>query len=205
MKNTKEKIQEKALDLFNESGVEKITTRHIAAQLGISQGNLHYHYANKDLLIEALFERFLAEVKSAEEYTEGNPFDKEQVIGSMKNNYRIMLRFRFFFKDNEVVWRRLPIIEVAIKKLFALKQEQIKTLILQYKAEGIFRESITDDQVDYLAEQFIFSISSWLTASAYFDKKTNSSEYYARYTFRHWLPYLKVDVMKEWEEFLSKP
>lgn len=203
MKNTKEKILEKALDLFNESGIEKITTRSIAQQLEMSQGNLHYHYANKNVLIESLFEKFLAELKDSERYKEGNPFEKEQVIGSMRDNFQIMFRFRFFFKDNEVVWRRLPQIKESITSVFELKKGQIKTLIMQYKKENIFREQISEDQIDYLAEQFIFSISSWLTASAYFDKKNNIADYYARYTFRHWLPYLREEVMHEWEELLS--
>lgn len=203
MKNTKEKILEKALDLFNESGIEKITTRSIAQQLEMSQGNLHYHYANKNVLIESLFEKFLAELKASERYTEGNPFEKEQVIGSMRDNFQIMFRFRFFFKDNEVVWRRLPQIKESITSVFELKKGQIKTLIMQYKKENIFREQISEDQIDYLAEQFIFSISSWLTASAYFDEKNNIADYYARYTFRHWLPYLREEVMHEWEELLS--
>ena len=51
--NTKEKILKEALKQFNASGVEQVTTRHIAKGLSMSQGNLHYHFPNKDELIEA--------------------------------------------------------------------------------------------------------------------------------------------------------
>ena len=37
--STKEKIIAMSLEMFNRSGVENITTRHIAKELGISQGN----------------------------------------------------------------------------------------------------------------------------------------------------------------------
>ncbi len=52
---TKEKILEAARELFNKEGIDAITTRHVAARLGISHGNLCYHYPRKEILIEKLY------------------------------------------------------------------------------------------------------------------------------------------------------
>ena len=46
--NTYTKIIEASLLLFNEEGERQISTNHIAAYLGISPGNLYYHFRNKD-------------------------------------------------------------------------------------------------------------------------------------------------------------
>ena len=35
---------------------------------------------------------------------------------------------------------------------------------------GIFREDISQEQIDFLSEQFVFHISSWLTAARYLEK-----------------------------------
>ena len=199
--NTKEKILLKAITLFNLEGVENITTRHIARSLKISQGNLHYHYPTKNVVIEVLFEQFLTEIKNAERF-KSDSFEKELVIASMKDSFKIMYKYRFFFKDNEVVWRRLPEIKTHTLKLFKSKQNQILDIINLYKNQGIFREEISNNQIKFLSEQFIFSITSWLSAKEYFTVKTNISDYYARYTFRVWLPYLKEDEMKKWELIL---
>ncbi len=198
---TKQKILAKALDLFNTDGVESVTTRHIAKSIGMSQGNLHYHYPTKNVVVKALFEQFLTEVQNAERFKDNN-FAKEQVIGSMKDNFEIMFRYRFFFKDNEVVWRRLPEIKKTTLELFNLKKTQILQIITLYKNQGIFREQISENQVLFLAEQFIFSITSWLSAKEYLDQESDISEYYARFTFRIWLPYLKEEEMRKWEEVL---
>jgi len=200
-KNTKEKIIAKALKLFNIEGVENITTRHIAKELGISQGNLHYHYPNKNELIKTLFNQFLFEIKNAERFKK-DVFKKEDVIGSMVDNYKIMYNYRFFFKDNEIVWRRLPEIKKTLIEVFEIKRQQIVYLIQLYRTQGIFRKNISDDQIEFLAEQFIFSITSWLNTSAYSEEKKDIALYYARFTFRIWLPYLEAKAMKEWEKLL---
>lgn len=54
---TRDKIIETALQLFNEQGTKGVTTNHIAAAVGISPGNLYYHFRNKDDIIRAIFEQ----------------------------------------------------------------------------------------------------------------------------------------------------
>ena len=57
-RRTAERILEISLDLFNRYGEPNVSTTLISAELGISPGNLYYHYPAKDELINALFARF---------------------------------------------------------------------------------------------------------------------------------------------------
>jgi len=57
-RRTAERILEVSLDLFNRFGEPNVSTTLISAELGISPGNLYYHYPAKDELINALFDRF---------------------------------------------------------------------------------------------------------------------------------------------------
>jgi len=54
---TPDKIIETAIQLFNEQGTKAVTTNHIAAAVGISPGNLYYHFRNKEDIIRAIFEQ----------------------------------------------------------------------------------------------------------------------------------------------------
>ncbi|MBU4176798.1 MAG: TetR/AcrR family transcriptional regulator [Proteobacteria bacterium] len=54
---TRDKIIETTLQLFNEQGTKGVTTNHIAAAIGISPGNLYYHFRNKEDIIRAIFEQ----------------------------------------------------------------------------------------------------------------------------------------------------
>jgi AcrR family transcriptional regulator len=57
-RRTAERILEVTLDLFNRFGEPNVSTTLISAELGISSGNLYYHYPAKDELINALYGRY---------------------------------------------------------------------------------------------------------------------------------------------------
>lgn len=199
---TKEKILQAALELFNSSGVETITTRHIAASLNMSQGNLHYHYPNKNEIILVLLGQFLEKIRSASRNTPGTIFMEREVLQSMRDHFQIMYTYRFLFQDNKVVWRRLPHVREQINQAFSEKHAEIRKLILFYRDQGAFRLDISVEQIDFLAEQFIFSISTWLTAAEYMGISEEAPEYFSRFIFRHWLPYLNEAEMNKWEAVL---
>lgn len=57
-RRTAERILDTALALFNRLGEPNVSTTAISAELGISPGNLYYHYPAKNELINALFRRY---------------------------------------------------------------------------------------------------------------------------------------------------
>lgn len=199
---TKERILQQSLELFNRDGVEKVTTRHIAKELGISQGNLHYHFPNKDEIILKLFAQLIDEVKNAARYVPNDLFAKEEVLRSMTENFTIMFEYRFFFKDNEAVWRRLPSIKEMLLALLSSKKQEIEDIIQYYKSQGMFRSEISNDQIDHLSSLFLFTISSWLGANEYVGVGQEPATYFSQFTFRLWLPYLTAEEMESWEVLL---
>ena len=57
-RRTAERILEVTLEHFNRFGEPNVSTTLISAELGISPGNLYYHYPAKDELINSLFGRY---------------------------------------------------------------------------------------------------------------------------------------------------
>ena len=57
-RRTAERILDTTLDLFNRLGEPNVSTTLISAEMGISPGNLYYHYPAKEGLITRLFERY---------------------------------------------------------------------------------------------------------------------------------------------------
>ena len=62
--NTYSRIVEASLMLFNEEGERNISTNHIAAHLGISPGNLYYHFHSKDEIVNALFADYEKDIEN---------------------------------------------------------------------------------------------------------------------------------------------
>lgn len=59
--NTKQKILNSSIRLFNENGMANVRLQQIANDIGISPGNLAYHFRNKQAIIEAINEELYAE------------------------------------------------------------------------------------------------------------------------------------------------
>ena len=57
-RRTRARVLAESLRLFNERGEAQVTTAMVAASLGMSPGNLYYHFRNKDQIIEELFAAF---------------------------------------------------------------------------------------------------------------------------------------------------
>lgn len=68
---TRDRIAQASLELFNAQGERSVTTNHIATHLGISPGNLYYHYPNKQAIIAELFAEYESHVESFLRLPEG--------------------------------------------------------------------------------------------------------------------------------------
>lgn len=54
MSDTKQRILDTARELFNREGMHRVGVRDVARAVGVSVGNLNYHFATKDALVCAL-------------------------------------------------------------------------------------------------------------------------------------------------------
>ena len=62
-RQTRERILETALAMFNKFGEHSVATTSIAFEMGISPGNLYYHYHSKDEIVRDLFDQFRHEIE----------------------------------------------------------------------------------------------------------------------------------------------
>lgn len=76
---TKAKIEEAAIRLFAERGIQETSTRDLAASAGVAEGSLYRHFPSKDAMVKALFDKHysnLAEHWDALARKKNDPRDK---------------------------------------------------------------------------------------------------------------------------------
>lgn len=93
---TKEKILITALALFNSTNTQAATTNHIAAAMGISPGNLHYHYKNREAIIYALYVQMQEKCLQGQELV---PTSIEALVLLHKHLANVFWEYRFFHRE----------------------------------------------------------------------------------------------------------
>lgn len=98
-RRTRQRILDVTLALFNERGEPNVSTSLIAAELGISAGNLHYHFRRKDQLSAALLEQFVAELDALLPPAGWRADNVEDVWFLLHLILEALWRYRFLFRD----------------------------------------------------------------------------------------------------------
>ena len=141
--NTYSRIVEASLMLFNEEGERNISTNHIAAHLGISPGNLYYHFRNKDEIIVQLFKRYSEDLL---QYLRRVVLPKNvcDAIRYMAGIYDVMWRYRFLFSDvNALLARSAELLGEHNNFTHAKVSPLLVELLTQLNKEGIIRADAT--------------------------------------------------------------
>jgi len=97
-RRTAERILEVTLELFNRFGEPNVSTTLISAEMGISPGNLYYHYPAKDELINALFDTYEAALNSLLNASD-NVRDVEDAWFFMHTLFELIWQHRFLYRD----------------------------------------------------------------------------------------------------------
>jgi AcrR family transcriptional regulator len=71
--DTRQRIQQVALELFTANGYEATSLREIAERLGVTKAALYYHFRTKDEIIDSLFADRMAKVTELINWAESQP------------------------------------------------------------------------------------------------------------------------------------
>ncbi len=198
---TKEKILSTALDLFNTEGLQKVTLRKIAGSMGISQGNLNYHYKTKGDIVAALYYQLVEEMDQ-----EMKKVVKEQPVMSFLfesslTSMRTLYAYRFISKDLYHVLQAEVELTKHYLKLQKLRRQQYLTLFHHMISEGLLRSEDFEGEYERLYERMNILGDNWINAAIFFAPKGQSMvEYYHKLLFEVIYPYLTKKGKKEFCE-----
>jgi AcrR family transcriptional regulator len=93
----RERIIEESLRLMNEQGAQSIGTTHISESLGISPGNLYYHFKNKEEIVRALFDRLEIDIRAVIAEDVVPPISTARFVAFYQRSMGVAWKYRFFF------------------------------------------------------------------------------------------------------------
>ncbi|MEL6864682.1 MAG: TetR/AcrR family transcriptional regulator [Bacteroidota bacterium] len=139
-KSTKEKIIAVACKAFNQKGFAALTLHELAQEMGISRGNLAYHFKDKDALLKAIAEEMWAKIEA--ERSKSRQFPSfENLHNEVQLYYRFQKKYAFIFLDTHVLVH--PAVQTKFREMTQMTIEDNKaTIAFSIKMGNMKPESV---------------------------------------------------------------
>jgi AcrR family transcriptional regulator len=159
-RRTAERIQEVTLELFNRFGEPNVSTTLISAELGISPGNLYYHYPAKDELINALFERYERALNELLNASDGVR-NVEDAWFFMHSLFETIWTYRFLYRDLNDLLSKNRLLETRFQAVLKNKTRAIRTVLTGMGRSGAV--DIDAREVEPTAQCMVVVLTYWLS------------------------------------------
>ena len=126
MKSTKEKIIESSIVLFNSKGLTNVRLQQIADHVGISVGNLAYHFYSKEAIVKKIDEQ-LSEMIAKIINMDASRFSLLDFDTHIARYYHLLNNYAFYFLDLLEIKRTYP-------KLYEKRKEYTNQIISQIES-----------------------------------------------------------------------
>ncbi|MEU1213529.1 TetR/AcrR family transcriptional regulator [Streptomyces sp. NPDC005791] len=110
--NTRQRIQDVALELFAEQGYEKTSLREIAEQLQVTKAALYYHFKTKEDILVSIFEDLNRPVEELIAWGREQPRTletKKEILVRYSEALRAAAPLFVFIQENQATVRELSI------------------------------------------------------------------------------------------------
>jgi AcrR family transcriptional regulator len=198
---TSDKILDTALCLFNRKGLAPVTLRTIAKEMGISQGNLNYHFKKRDDIIEALYFRLVAEMDMSFLETEYLKIGIQLLYSMSSSIMNNTFKYRFFMSDFTQIMRDSEKIKKHFTGLVKMREEQLSGMFQMMIQDGLMRSERLPNEYFYLYKRVQILGDFWIS-SAEIEKtrieKNTIAEYLEMIT-QSIYPYLTEKGIKEYD------
>ncbi|MEM1318871.1 MAG: TetR/AcrR family transcriptional regulator [Bacteroidota bacterium] len=159
--STKQKILNASIRLFNENGMANVRLQQIANDIGISAGNLAYHFRNKEAIVEAINEDLYQETSQILSYYRLFPnlmdFDNQ-----LNQYFRFIQKYPFYFLDLLEIERHYP--EIRSKRQLHIEKmiSQVRKRFDFNRQRGLIVEEPRPGVYDDVANAIWVLITFWV-------------------------------------------
>lgn len=200
--STKQKIINAATRLFNENGMANVRLQQIANDVGISAGNLAYHFRNKEAIVDAISEEVFEEI--SELLSAYRLFPNLMDFDYQLNKYYAFLeKYPFYFLDLLEIERNYPDIHSKQHLPISKMISQIRKRFDYNCQRGIIMEEPRPGIYDSTAEAIWILITFWMPQHILRNQKTNCmSISFKEMVWNQLYPFLTPKGIAEFEQLI---
>lgn len=199
---TKEKIIASGIKLFNQHGLTNVRLQQIADEVGISVGNLAYHYYSKEAIINEIDEQLSKLITPVILVNPSFPtlmdFDTH-----IARYYHLLTNYSFYFLDLLEFKRNYPKLYAKRKNYIGQIKSQVEHWFLDNTKKGILKPEPRKRHYQILAHTIWMIITFYMTQPIDHGKPEDSERVFKEIVWSQILPYfteigrLEFDLMIE--------
>lgn len=191
MKDIKQTILDKSRYLFNAEGVNNISLRKISLALKISQGNLNYHFKNKQDIIEALYFELTKKMDYNIKSLTSHLSPLSLMFLSAEKSMTIFYQYRFLIRDIYLIFRENEKIRLHYIQLQKFRKKQFMEMFKRMINQKILRSPEFQGEYERLYERINILGDNWINALELLKNEiSNPVLYYHLLLFETIYPYL---------------
>jgi len=143
---TKSNILQKAIEIFNQTGTASISMNALAEVVGMSAGNLQYHFKNKEEVIRAIMEEMFKQFDVIYQPTD-QPFTLETLRRMMRLNFEIIWSYPFFFRELGALLRNDKLLARRFREIQEQRLADQEKIIKGLAGTGGNRTALNPDEL----------------------------------------------------------
>ncbi len=159
-RETRQRILDCSLAMFNAQGEPNVTTNHIADELEISPGNLYYHFRNKDDIIEQLFGSYEQRVDAALTPPSGRLPELEDIWLQLHLVFECIWDYRFLYRDLVDILSRNRRLRIRFARILKRADDSAHQVMRGLSQAGVMRASAAE--LDAAATNILVIATFWL-------------------------------------------
>jgi AcrR family transcriptional regulator len=157
---TRERILAASLELFNEQGTPAVSTRHIAAAIGISPGNLYYHFGNKEEIVLCLYEEMEHDLSTILKPPSSQLGSFDDVLAYLDRLFAHLWKYRYFYRDLNLLIDTVTGLQDRYRLLAERTRANSHAIFAAMVASGWMRA--TERQIEVMTTNAWILMTHWL-------------------------------------------
>ena len=203
MMNTRDKILDKALEMFNERGIEYVGLRELAAVLGIRVGNITYYFPTKDDLVYELSQELSK--KNSEIIVADTDLTMRAFLDMLHRVFQNHLQFRCLLLSFVHVMAQNKLVAASYKKTQSIRSATMKSNIEALTASGYLK--VKDEaEMDFLVSTLALISRFWISEAAISFRQWSGEaqiRHYLSLVAKLLLPYATPKAQRDIQDFLK--
>lgn len=202
MNKTKQKILNKALEIYNRDGVSNVSIRQLSKEVGISHSNLIYHFSTQKDIILGLHELLLQKAVELNNVMVQNESPLQSLYSTTIIGFTIVYDFRFFFNELQYICKAFPKVKEVLRQAEKVRYIMYKKAIGEMIANDLLRSEEFDGEFDDLIVRIKIYSDHWLESSTIYDDLSREEKInkYSYLLIQHFYPYLTENGRNEFKK-----